>query len=111
MNAGLARLRLAAQDADMTRCNDRLVLLVDQRIPAALLVVQRATEDGLHAIAGPYGLGHAFRVVPVLKHITRRHGGDGPIPKFALPQGLLRLYAVRDLHEETNHPRGPAIGI
>src|SRR5882757_1560400 len=111
VDAGLARLRIALQDADMTRRNDRLPLFVNQRIPPALRILQRAAENRLHAIACPYRFGLVFGVVAILKHITGCHGGNSPIAELALPQGFLGVYAVGDLHEETNHARGPVAGI
>jgi len=65
MNARLARLRFAEQYAAMTRRNDGLPFLVNEGIRSTLRILQRAAEDGLHAIAGPHGLGLIVRVITV----------------------------------------------
>src|SRR3569833_2360374 len=111
MNPRLARLRFAAQNANVAPCNDGLPFLIDQRIPTALHLLERAAEDGLHTLAGPDRLGLALRVVAVLKHVHRRHRRHGSIAKLTLPQSFLRVDPAGDLHEETNHPRGPAARI
>src|SRR5882724_13610455 len=111
MYAGFACLRLAPQYAYMTRRNDRPPLLIDEGVPLAALILQRAAEDGLHAVACPDRLRLVVRIVTVFKHIARRHRCNSAVAEFALAQLLLGPHAIRDIHQETNHPRGPAARI
>src|SRR5581483_9731618 len=109
VDTGLACLGLAAQNARLPRRNDGPPLLIYHGVPAALLLLQRAPEDGLHAVTRPDGFGFSFGVVAILEYVARCHRGDGPITELALPQLLLGFDAVSDFHQEADHARGAAV--
>src|SRR5262249_1079381 len=50
-------------------------------------------------------------VVAVLKHVTGRHGCDGPVTELALAQLLLCLHPVSHFNQEPDHARGTAIRL